>query len=106
MHRIDCMTRKINSCYYQFLLENTEKYQIDPISLNELKSNLRFTSKQKFQLVNSKYPFFKDLYELFLKSYLFNQLLLSVKCKYDKEYLKLFYNHAHNFLFSYGCMKE
>lgn len=98
MHRIDCMTRKINVNFYHYLKESQKKLHLEEELLDFFKNNIRFTSKTKFKEIDKKYPDFKNIYEDYLKSDRFKRLIINIKNKYDEEYLKLFFRHSKNFL--------
>jgi hypothetical protein len=98
MYRIDCMTRKINVNFYHYIKENQKHLNLNDELLEFFKGNIRFTSKNKFQEIDKKYPHFKLIYDDYLKSDRFKRLILNIKNKYDDEYLKLFFRHSKNFL--------
>jgi hypothetical protein len=88
------------------LKENYTNLQINEELLEFFRSNIRFTSRSKFQEIDQKYPYFKDIYEEYLKSDMFKKLVGMIKCKYDDEYLRLFFRHAINFLNYYLKEKD
>jgi len=98
MYRIDCMTRKINVNFYHYIKENYQKLDINEELLDFFKNNIRYTSRIKFQELEKKYPHFKSIYDNYLQSEKFKNLILMIKNKYDEEYLKLFFRHSKNFL--------
>lgn len=63
-----------------------------------IKSNVRFTSREKFREIYAKYPSFTKIFNNYLNSNYFKSLLASIKSKYDLEYQKLFIRHSMNFL--------
>ncbi len=66
--------------------------------LEFFRTNIRYTSRSKFQELDKKYPNFKKIYEDYLKSDKFKKLVNLIKSKYDEEYLRLFFRHSINFL--------
>ncbi len=66
--------------------------------LEDVRSNIRFASREKFKEINQKYSNFCDIYNGYISSSSFKRLLLSIKKKYDDIYQKLFLRHAFNFL--------
>jgi flagellar basal body rod protein FlgB len=98
MYRIDCMTRKINVNFFHYIKENYNNLNINEELLEFFKSNIRYTSRTKFQDLNIKYPKFKEIYDGYLKSPQFKKLVNMIRNKYDDEYLKLFFRHSINFL--------
>jgi hypothetical protein len=98
MYRIDCMTRKINVNFYHYIRENHRKMNLNEELVDFFRNNIRYTSRNKFVEIDKKYPYFKDIYDQYLKSERFKKLILNIKLKYDDEYLKLFFRHSRNFL--------
>ena len=74
--------------------------------LELFRSNIRYTSREKFQQLHLKYPQFTKVYDDYLKSVAFRKLVYSVKKKYDSEYQKLFFRHSLNFLNFYLKEKD
>lgn len=72
--------------------------EIDKKLVELFKTNLRFTSKNKFIINESEYPNLREIYDSYLKSFKFRNLIRVIKNKYDYEYVKLFYRHSINFL--------
>jgi len=83
------------------LKENEKRLKLDPELINVIRDNLRYTSKNKFQIYEEKYPNFRYYYEEFLESQKFKDLINTIKNKYDYEYVKLFFRHSLNFLHYY-----
>jgi len=98
MYRIDCMTRKINVNYYKYVKDNQKSLALSSDFVKGIKNIVRFTSRIKFQEINKKFPEFRASFESFIQSQAFKNLILSLKKKYDLEYLKLFFRHSRNFL--------
>jgi len=71
---------------------------LDPELINLIRNNIRYTSKNKFQKYEEKYPNVRSYYEEFLESQKFKDLINTIKNKYDYEYVKLFFRHSLNFL--------
>jgi hypothetical protein len=74
--------------------------------LEFFRTNIRYTSRSKFQELDKKYPNFKDIYEEYLRSEQFKKLVNMIKNKYDDEYLRLFFRHSINFLNFYLKEKD
>ena len=87
--------------FFHYLKENERRLNLDPNLTNLIKDNIRFTSKTKFQIIEEKYPNFRNYYEEFLESQKFRDLINTIKNKYDYEYVKLFFRHSLNFLHYY-----
>jgi hypothetical protein len=66
--------------------------------VNVFKHSVRYTSRSKFKELDEKFPEFKFIYEDYLKSESFRNLINTIRGKYDSEYLKLFFRHAINFI--------
>lgn len=98
MYRIDCMTRKINVNFYHYIRENHKRLNLTEELVEFFRNNIRYTSRNKFLEIDKKYPYFKEIYDEYLKSDRFKKLILNIKLKYDDEYLKLFFRHSRNFL--------
>ena len=86
--------------------DNYSTLNINEELLEFFRTNIRYTSRTKFQELDKKYPNFKDVYEGYLKSDKFKKLVNMIKCKYDEEYLKLFFRHSINFLNFYLKEKD
>jgi hypothetical protein len=66
--------------------------------IEEIKYNIRYTSRAKYKEINERFPNFQDIYNDYLASPYFRRLFNSIKRKYDVEYQKLFLRNALNFL--------
>ena len=62
------------------------------------KVNVRLTTRGNVMELDQKYPHFKQVYEDYLKSEKFKSLIDKIRCKYDDEYVQLFFRHSLNFL--------
>lgn len=86
--------------------ENYNVLQINEELLDFFRSNIRYTSRSKFQELDKKYPKFKEIYDDYLKSNKFRKLVGMIRSKYDDEYLRLFFRHSINFLNFYLKEKD
>ncbi len=86
--------------------DNYSTLNINEELLEFFRTNIRYTSRSKFQELDKKYPKFKDIYETYLKSDKFKKLVNMIKSKYDDEYLRLFFRHSINFLNFYLKEKD
>src|SRR5690348_16409459 len=94
------------SNFYHYLKEYYHSLDINDELLDFFRNNIRYTSRNKFQELDKKYPHFKDIYEGYLQSDQFKKLINMIKSKYDDEYLRLFFRHSINFLNFYLKEKD
>jgi len=94
------------SNFYHYLKDNFHSLEMTDELLELFRSNIRYTSREKFQDLHKRYPQFTKVYADYLKSVEFRKLVYSVKKKYDHEYQKLFFRHSLNFLNFYLKEKD
>jgi hypothetical protein len=72
--------------------------KISQVFIEEVKYNIRFTSRAKNKEIYKRFPDFPEIYHDYLASSYFRRLFNMVRRKYDVEYQKLFLRNALNFL--------
>ena len=90
MYQVDCLTKKINVNFFNYLKENKKEIGIERNILVYLKKNIKVTSKSFLKQLKKKYPKINDYFNSFINSNKFKQLMKVIDEKNDKEYRKLF----------------
>ncbi len=62
------------------------------------KTCINLNTRHKMKELNLKYTNFKTIYEEYLNSERFINIISKLKSKYDNEYVQLFFRHSINFL--------
>ena len=90
MYQVDCLTKKINVNFFNYMKENKKELGIERNILIYLKKNIKVTSKSFLKQLKKKYPIINQYFNAFLNSDKFKQLMKTIDEKNDKEYRKLF----------------
>ena len=90
MYQVDCLTKKINVNFFNYMKENKKELGIERNILVYLKKNIKVTSKIFLKQLKKKYPQINEYFNSFINSDKFKQLMRVIDEKNDKEYRKLF----------------
>ncbi len=90
MYQVDCLTKKINVNFFNYMKENKKELGIERNILVYLKKNIKVTSKIFLKQLKKKYPKINEYFNSFINSDKFKQLMRVIDEKNDKEYRKLF----------------
>jgi len=97
MYQVDCLTKKINVNFFNYMKENKKELGIERKILVFMKKNSKVTSKSFLIQLKKKYPKINEYFDSFINSNKFKQFMKNIKEKNDQEYLKLFNNHLKNY---------
>ena len=97
MYQVDCLTKKINVNFFNYMKENKKELGVERKILVFMKKNSKVTSKSFLIQLKKKYPKLIEYFDSFLNSQKFKQLMKNINEKNDQEYLKLFNNHLRNY---------
>ena len=90
MYQVDCLTKKINVNFFNYMKENKKELGIERNIIVYLKRNIKVTSKSFLKQLKKKYPKINQYFNSFINSDKFKQLMKIIDEKNDKEYRKLF----------------
>ena len=97
-YRTDCMSRKINSSFLNFIKCNRVRLDINYQFIKAFQKNLNFTSRKRYQEFALKFNNFALIYEEYLTSNHYQEMINANKTSYKDSYFKLFYKHTKNFI--------
>ena len=89
MYQVDCLTKKINVNFFNYMKENKKELGIERNILIYFKKNIKVTSKSFLKQLKKKYPIINQYFNSFINSDKFKQLMKTIDEKNDKEYRKL-----------------